>query len=206
MTLSAARSSDPDGPNADLVVEWDFDGDGVFDTAPTIEKTYTTTYDRAGVYQVSARLTDPAGDSAVSLQIGVRVEQRNTPPDCSGAVASRTMLWPSNHRFVTVDVLGVTDPDGDPVAVKIDAVYQDEPVSGRGSGNTAPDADGIGMSSAELRAERSGLGNGRVYHVFFTADDGQGASCGGAVTVSVPHDRRGRAAIDGGPVYLSTLP
>ena len=38
--------------------------------------------------------------------------------------------------------------------------------------------------------ERIGLGNGRVYSVGFTADDGKGASCTGAVLVCVPHDQR----------------
>jgi hypothetical protein len=41
-----------------------------------------------------------------------------------------------------------------------------------------------------LRAERSGKGNGRVYQVDFTADDGQGGSCTGSVNVGVPHSMK----------------
>jgi hypothetical protein len=48
-------------------------------------------------------------------------------------------------------------------------------------------------------------GDGRVYHIAFTASDGDGASCTGEVTVGVPHDKGGHATpIDGGPLYDST--
>jgi hypothetical protein len=57
-----------------------------------------------------------------------------------------------------------------------------------------------------VRAERAGGGNGRVYHIFFTASDGNGGSCSGIVNVGVPHDLgRGRVPVDGGALYDSTL-
>jgi hypothetical protein len=61
--------------------------------------------------------------------------------------------------------------------------------AGTGDGDTCPDATGVGSAVAQLRAERAGGGDGRVYHVGFTADDGQGGQCSGAVTVCVPHDQ-----------------
>jgi hypothetical protein len=203
--LDAGRSEDPDGVASTLTVEWDLDGDGLFNTVPTTEKTYLVRYEQAGVYRVVARLTDAVGDASIIMPFGIRIEQRNSPPDCSRAVPNRTVLWPANHRFDRIDIRGVTDPDGEAVDLTVDAIYQDEPVSGRGSGNTAPDANGLGMATAELRAERSGGGDGRVYHVFFTARDDQGANCQGEVTVAVPHDDRGRAAADGGARYVSTV-
>jgi hypothetical protein len=57
---------------------------------------------------------------------------------------------------------------------------------------------------AQLRAERDGSGNGRVYTIFFTADDGKGGTCTGSVKVSVPHDNGG-TAIDDGPNFDSAL-
>ena len=47
-------------------------------------------------------------------------------------------------------------------------------------------------------------GNGRVYHIRFTATDGL-LSCSGEVLVGVPHDQRGAAAVDGGALYDSTV-
>ena len=66
----------------------------------------------------------------------------------------------------------------------------------------------MGTGTASVRAERAGTprapGDGRVYHVAFTAADGNGGTCTGTVKVGVPHDQRGRAAVDGGPLYDST--
>ncbi|HJZ55938.1 MAG TPA: hypothetical protein VKE74_13295, partial [Gemmataceae bacterium] len=50
------------------------------------------------------------------------------PPVCDHAFAVPDTAWPPNHKPVTVSVDGVTDPDGDPVAITIDAIRQDEPV------------------------------------------------------------------------------
>ncbi len=79
-------------------------------------------------------------------------------------------------------------------------VTQDEPLSGKGDGNTSPDAKrGPAPHKVYLRAERSGRGDGRVYRVSFTAADGKGGVCRGTATVGVPHDRGKRSKpIDSG--------
>lgn len=132
----------------------------------------------------------------------------NQPPDCSEAYPSMERLWPPNHQFEAIQVLGVTDPDGDSIAITIDAIWQDEPVNTYGDGSFAPDGFGVGTSIAEVRAERSGTkkvpGNGRVYHIVFTADDGRGMTCSGEVLVGVPHDIKD-PVIDDGPNYDSTV-
>ncbi|HEY7725790.1 MAG TPA: hypothetical protein VH880_10670, partial [Anaeromyxobacteraceae bacterium] len=92
-----------------------------------------------------------------------------------------------------------------PVDVTITGVSQDEPVNAAGDGNTSPDA-AVAGGAATLRAERSGGGDGRVYHLSFTASSG-GRSCDGAVAVCVPHDRgQGASCVDQGPLYDSTVP
>jgi hypothetical protein len=148
----------------------------------------------------------PAGQRRTLLwHTGGELIARNAPPDCTGAVADPDLLWPPNHKFSDVEIVGVADPDGDPVYITVDAIYQDEPLNGRADGNTTPDGGGIGTDTARLRAERSGKGDGRVYHVEFTADDGQGGSCPGVVTVCVPHDRRrGGDCMDQGRLFDST--
>jgi hypothetical protein len=134
----------------------------------------------------------------------------NQPPDCSGATAVPGRLWPPNHKFADVSVVGVTDPDGGPVTVTIMDIAQDEPLNGHGDGNTCPDASGVGTDFASVRPERSGAkktpGDGRVYHISFSAEDEQGGICSGTVQVCVPHDRRrGAACVDQGPLFDSTL-
>jgi YVTN family beta-propeller protein len=133
----------------------------------------------------------------------------NQMPDCSQATPSIAEIWPPNHKFVSVSVLGVTDPDGDPITIIIDSIFQDEPVDTFGDGSFTPDGQGVGTDTAEVRAERTGTkkvsGNGRVYHIYFTADDGEGESCSGEVLVGVPHDQgKGKVPIDDGALFDST--
>jgi hypothetical protein len=157
---------------------------------------------------------DPLGefvsqDTGWILEGTATVEPDNQEPDCSAAVASIGTIWPANHKFVSITVLGVTDPDGDPVTISIDSIFQDEPVDALGDGRFAPDGADVGGSTAYVRAERSGTkklsGNGRVYHIGFTAEDGNGATCSGEVLAGVPHDRNS-PPIDDGALYDSTVP
>jgi hypothetical protein len=131
----------------------------------------------------------------------------NMPPDCSGAAPGRDELWPPNHKFREMRVVGVTDPEGDPVTVEITAITQDEPLDGKGDGHTCPDGAGIGTDRFKVRAERSGLMDGRVYHISFTAQDDSGGQCTGQVALCVPHDQRpGHQCVDQGPLFDSTGP
>jgi cysteine-rich repeat protein len=130
----------------------------------------------------------------------------NLPPDCSGATASVGELWPPNHKAVAVAILGVTDPNGDPIDIAVTAIAQDEPLDATGDGSTCPDGVGLGLDSVSLRSERSGHGDGRVYHVAFQAVDRCNAICTGEVTVCVRHDHRPNGTCgDGGPLFDSTL-
>jgi hypothetical protein len=127
------------------------------------------------------------------------------PLDCGSAEPTVATLWPPNHRLVEVGVQGLATPGGAPVVVAVTGVRQDEPLNGRGDGNTAPDAVLAG-GAAKLRAERSGGGDGRVYHLEFTATSG-GRSCQGSVRVCVPHDQgQGATCVDQGPLHDSTAP
>ena len=155
--------------------------------------------------QIKARLTTGTDESPILYDL--TIQTANQPPDCSKARPSVATLWPANNKFVPVQVLGVTDPDGDPVTITITGIRQDEPVNTFGDGSFTPDGKGVGTSALELRAERAGTakvpGNGRVYHVFFTASDGRGGECSGEVQVTVPHDMN-KPALDGGALYDST--
>jgi len=127
----------------------------------------------------------------------------NEDPNCSEATPSTDSLFPPNHKMKDISISGVTDPDGDAVTLTIDAITQDEPTNGTGDGDTSPDGDGVGTDTAQIRAERSGTGDGRVYEISFTADDGNGGMCTGMVSVGVPHDKKD-TAVDSGQNFDST--
>lgn len=82
----------------------------------------------------------------------------------------------------------------------VTGVTQDEPINGTGDGDTAPDAIIIsnppGFDEVQIRSERDGGANGRVYEVSFAASDGL-ESCSGSVTVGVPKKRKDDAIDDG---------
>ena len=67
----------------------------------------------------------------VNILAATEVPPPNDPPACSGAYADPMLLRPANHKMVPVSILGVTDPDGDPVTITITMITSDEP--------TAPD-------------------------------------------------------------------
>jgi uncharacterized membrane protein len=126
----------------------------------------------------------------------------NQPPDCSKAAAKPATVWPPTFQFVSIKITGVSDPDGDPVKITATSVFQDEPVL----------QINATLVPLTVRADRNGggadggAGDGRVYHIAFTADDGQGNTCKGNVTVCVPHDQSSGGCVDEGPLYDSTVP
>jgi hypothetical protein len=144
----------------------------------------------------------PIGEQRILVNIAA-----NQPPVCTNAYADPGLLWSPNGKYVAIDIQGVTDPDEDEVTITVNSIRQDEAVNAKGTGNTCPDGQGVGTSTAQVRAERAGppAGNGRVYHIGFTADDGQGGTCTGTVRVGVPHDQRpGGTPVDNGPKFDST--
>jgi len=119
----------------------------------------------------------------------------NRPPDCSTAVATPSTAWPPNQQMVPISIAGVSDPDGASVTITPTGVFQDEPFIAPGNATLTPLA---------VSADRDGAGDGRVYTIQFTASDGRGGSCTGAVKVCVPHDQGiGVPCVDGGPLYNS---
>ena len=198
--------------NIFVVVTHDQTGAAVSWTAPTATDNCSATLSSnyapgatfpPGTTTVTYTATDPAGNS-VTCSFTVTV---NRSPNCT-ATPSIANLWPPNHKMVNITIQGVTDPDGDPVTITITKITQDEPLNTLGDGNTELDGAGVGTSTAQVRAERSGTprvpGNGRVYKITYSASDGRGGECTGSVVVCVPHDQGGRSVcIDDGQKYNS---
>jgi hypothetical protein len=183
---------------------------------------YPVITDYAGRAQLSALLLQP-GEYSVAIYFSGTIplpdktlnlsDERYEPSSttgsldilpCDKAYPSIMYIWPPNNDLVSVNVLGINDPDGDPVTITITAIYQDEPV---GTDSASPDGFGVGTSTAKVRSERDGTGDGRVYHIYFTASDGKGGVCNGQVRVGVSDNQgEGLDPIDGGPLYDSTIP
>jgi hypothetical protein len=204
VTLDGAASDDPD--NDAVGFAWVQVG------GPTVTLLNAATSNPSftappanGAVPLTFRLTVSDGE-LLSQPADVVVTVNNGPPLCQLARAEPSLLWPPNHKMVPISIVGVTDPNNSPVAITVIGVTQDEPVNGLGDGDSAPDA-AIAGGTVLVRSERSGTGNGRVYEVQFTADDGQGGVCAGAVTIAVPHSKRpGETAGDDGQSYDSTGP
>jgi hypothetical protein len=163
--------------------------------------TYTPNLNFNGSDSFTYTIEDDSGAPATAT-VTVTVTSVNDPPVCSAATPSQSVLWPPDHRRVPITINGVTDVDGNPITIAITTILQDERTNKLGDGDTDIDG-GTAPGTAFVRAERSGNGNGRVYHIGFTASDGSGGSCTGTVLVAVPHDLDGAPAVDDGALYNS---
>jgi hypothetical protein len=158
----------------------------------------------AGTYTLTYTVQDAVGLSA-SVSRTVTVE---APSSCRSVVVKPAReIWPPNHKMWSFDLsacAAVVDPCGGPVDINavgtITSVYSDEveDANGNGDGHTTGDIVITGDSSFQLRAERQGKGNGRVYGVNFTVTDEAGNTQAATCKFVVPHDQSGRGAIDDG--------
>jgi hypothetical protein len=162
----------------------------------------------AGFYGVDA-FTYKASDGSLESNLAtVTITVNEVFNPCETAYAMPATIWPPDKKTLYPVEVGVTDSGGNPLELEIvfDAIWQDEPV---GNKKFSPDAEGIGTDTAWVRAERDGNGDGRVYHLFFTATDAAGVTIctGEAVSAIIPHDQGNLIdAVDGGALYDSTIP
>lgn len=121
-------------------------------------------------------------------------------------------LWPPNHKYHTINmsdlVASATDNcSGNLInSVVIASVSSDEPENSSGSGNTLNDiVIAANCKSVDLRAEREGGGNGRVYTIVLRVKDAAGNVGTASRTVTVPANQGGGPAVLGpGPGYTVT--
>lgn len=140
-----------------------------------------------GSTEVTVTATDSSGNES-SCTFTVTVEA-GAPPVITDLAAKPNVLWPPNHKWVTVRLdAELENPCEMPVDWDIVEVTSSESVNGTGDGDTAPDWKITGDRTLKLRAERSGNGSGREYTIRVRAatDVGEDER---TVRVFVPHDR-----------------
>ena len=118
-------------------------------------------------------------------------------------------LWSPNHVYHTFSVADFVTSVSDSCetslgisAVVISKVTSDELEDSIGDGSTINDIVIAGdCRSVQLRSERAGGGNGRVYTITFKVVDASGNSSTATATVTVPQSQASGPAIDDGPQY-----
>jgi membrane-bound inhibitor of C-type lysozyme len=143
-------------------------GDVISDQTCANRFTLTRTY----------KATDSHGNTATCSQV-ITVNDI-VPPRITDFSLSRESLFPPNHTMqdITLNYQVFDNCVSSPLLTV--RVSSNEPVNGTGDGDTDPDWLVIDPHHVQLRAERSGIGNGRIYTITVTADDG----CNPAVSVT----------------------
>ncbi|MEO8435225.1 MAG: HYR domain-containing protein, partial [Pyrinomonadaceae bacterium] len=161
-----------------------------------------------GVTVITWTATDSSGNQSSCMQTVTVTDAQGPIITVNNATLT---LWPPNHQYTTVNlsqfVTGVSDSCDSGVDlsdVVITSVtsdeFEDNPSGG--DGNTLNDIlIAANCKSVQLRAERDGNLNGRVYTITFAVVDASGNVGTATVKVTVPKSQNGAVAVDDGPKY-----
>ena len=136
--FDATASYDPDGSDANLIFEWDFDGDAVFGEDPDDiysggQKNPTHTYTETYKGDVNLRITDEDGlVTNCQVQVDVTVlSDENLDPICELTVVTELPAegWDAGTP-VQFDASGTTDPDGDDLLLTYEWDFDEDLVFG----------------------------------------------------------------------------
>jgi hypothetical protein len=190
----------------DITVDNDLDECGAIVTydEPSGDGCGTVTCDHPSgsffdVGETTVTCTSTAGPSC---SFKVTVDDAQAP----GITTTTKTLWSPDHTYSTFNVSDLVTSVSDNCdanvgvsSVVIVSASSDEPDDANADGMTtndiviAPDCKSI-----QLRAERKGDGNGRVYIVTFKVTDASGNVSTATAKVTVPHAQNGNPAVDSG--------
>lgn len=177
------------------------DASGSVDTidegAPAALPEYNVTPIDVGIYEFILTVNDGHNEFSDSVTATVK----NDALAILAPVPNKGLLWPPDHKLETISIqVNAKTADGsqtiDLGELSVAEVISNEPEDGLGDGDQAPDWDSIitdptdgGQIWLDLRRERSGKGNGRVYTIAIVATDEYGNAQQAYVTVKVPHNK-----------------
>lgn len=205
VTIACTESTDPS--NTGAATASDDVGTPVVDYTDDV-----TAGDCAGNYTIvrTWTATDACGhvtsaDQTITVQdiVGPTITLSTTPIE----------LWPADHTYATISVAQMVDNVSDNCSdlgvgdVVITHVTSDEAenANGNGDGNTIDDmVIASDCGSVQLRQERDGTGDGRVYTVHFALTDECGNVSTASFDVTVRQNQGGSLAVDGGAVYCES--
>ncbi|MBC2695048.1 MAG: hypothetical protein HF982_07205 [Desulfobacteraceae bacterium] len=191
--------SDFDGD--ELTCEW-LEGEDVLFTAvvesnpggdPVVLPVHSVDDLSLGSHTLTLSVDDEVNEAATN---DIKVEIVDTTVPTLAPVCNKMILWPPDHKMVDISIGANASDNGGGNVILSATVSSDEPVGETGDGDQSPDwTDPVinqdeGVIALQLRAERSGSKDGRIYTVSITATDVSGNSRTADVNILVPHDKR----------------
>ena len=183
--LDGSGSSDPNG---DLLTHtWT----GGFTAGVAMGEMPTVSFAGLGDFTVDLEVDDGLLSASCSATVTV---QDTTPPELTLTV-SPTVLWPPNHKMVSIEAtIAATDVCDSAPTVTLVSITSNEPDNGKGDGNTTGDIQAAAFGTDDrdflLRAERSGKGTGREYTITYELSDGSGNTTQKQAVVTVPKSQK----------------
>jgi len=145
-----------------------------------------------GNVRVEYTVADTAGNRAVATR---DISVVDSIPPALTVTATPSVLWPPNHKMVSVELAVTVSDRCDPrPTFRLIQASSNEPANASGDGNTSTDiiaAVGAATTTVQLRAERQGGGSGRTYALTYAATDASNNQRTGSASVIVP-DSQGR--------------
>jgi uncharacterized repeat protein (TIGR01451 family) len=170
-------------------------------SAPALSWSFAVSNTAPSTITLQARVSTSGDDNAANDSDALSSSVR---PDPTPPTQKLIELWPPNHKFVGITLDQCVTRTADcPGTVTGSFTYgsSDEPVASGGS-NAGPDITFDRCTKAELRAERQGEANGRVYRLGYDVVDRCGNRLRSFCRVEVPHDQGfSGAAHDDGERY-----
>jgi len=221
ITVTAANDAPVANAGFDQVVEQanpagadvTLDGSGSTDDGQISPLTYTWTWDGGSAEGMNPVVTLPSGTTTVTLTVfdgelsstdTVDITVKDITAPTITASGEPVVLWPPEHKYETVSIsdfgISVTDtcdPDVNMDDIVITSVSSDEPEDApdEGDGSTLEDIVIKDSQTVDLRAERQGDGNGRVYTISYKVTDASGNTATGSCQAFVPHNKGQEASV-----------
>ncbi len=175
-STAAAYSNAPGGSSASPSPPFPSPNDVIYNAATS---QFTSSIDLSmyggQTVTVQFRLAD-ARDRILNSAVFLDNLDLQVCPMVADFTLSPDMLWPPNHKMHTISVNAPTLPSC--FDWKLMSVTSNEPDNGEDDGNTINDIQSVDPGTPDmefnLRAERSGIGTGRIYTATFVITDASG--------------------------------